>query len=139
MKRLVLALIILVGLASQVFAASSAIVTREHIGSDIEIVKIVWTTAANGSFTSVTFGVSGCLFYAITDPGTPAPTDNYDITVTNSEGIDIATSQLLDRDTANSEDVKFTTVKCVNGDLTYAISNNSVDSATGVTKLFFGR
>jgi hypothetical protein len=137
--KYVLAFILTLVMATGALAASSATVTRENIGSDMEIVNIAWTAAANGSFASVVFGVSGCLYYAVTDPGSTTPTDDYDITVTSAEGIDLAGSQLLDRDTANTEDVKFTTIRCTNGDVTLTITNNSVDSATGVIKLFFGR
>jgi hypothetical protein len=137
--KYVLAMVLVLVMATGVFAASSATITRQKIGSDIEVINIAWTAATNGSFTSEIFGVAGCLFYAVTNPGAVAPTDNYDITISNADGIDLAATQLTDRDTANSEAVKITTIQCVNGDVTLAIANNSVNSATGVIRLFFGR
>lgn len=140
MKRFIFTVFLVLVTATSLFAASSAVITTEKIyDSDIQVVNISWIAATNGSFVSQVIGASGCLFYAVTDPGTVAPTDNYDITVTNADGIDIAGTQLLSRDTSNSEDVKFSTIRCVNGDVTIAITNNSEDSATGLIRLFFGR
>lgn len=149
MKSMFLAVLIILSvlLTSQVYAASSATEAWEAIGSEIDVVTISWTAHTDGSFTSYAIHsspyylgtrVKGCLFYVITNPGSVAPTDDYDITLLNSDGIDIAGGQLANRDTATSEDVKLTTARCVNGPLTVTISNNIVASATGTIILFFG-
>lgn len=43
------------------------------------------------------------LFHMITNPGATAPTDNYNITLLDDDGVDMAGGELLLRDTENSE------------------------------------
>jgi hypothetical protein len=50
------------------------------------------------------------LVKAVTDPGSAAPTANYDIALTDDEGVDLLAacqSTLADRHTANTEQVYF--------------------------------
>jgi len=54
--------------------------------------------------------IVGTLLKGVTDPSTTAPTDKYDITITDEEGFDVLTNSiddLVDRDTANIEEVYF--------------------------------
>ncbi len=79
---------------------------RIHTGrSNLVTDKITatWTSDASGDATG-TIDLQGFLIKVITDPaaGGSAPTDNYDITLV-ADGIDMAGSQLIDRDTANNE------------------------------------
>lgn len=67
---------------------------------------------AAGTVSGTTKKIVGTLIKGVTDPGSTAPTDNYDIVLTDEEGVDIlgdcvALSQLINRDTANSEQVYF--------------------------------
>jgi len=48
-------------------------------------------------------GLKGIVIAVDTDPGTTAPTDNYDMTIKDSYGVDIMGGALANRDTANSE------------------------------------
>lgn len=81
--------------------------------------------------------VHGYLVLAATNPGTTAPTDNYDITVEDSDGIDKFGGVLTNRDTANSEqDIPATGATRVDDVLTVKLSGNSVNSATGVMKFW---
>lgn len=102
-----------------------------------------WTADADGSFTACAAvfpeaGYSALLYEIVTDPGGTAPTDNYDITLTDSLGNDVAGGALLNRDTANTEravPLLSTGVEWpafFTGPLTLNISNNLVNSATGV-------
>ena len=69
--------------------------------------------SATGAVSGTTaVKVVGRLVKATTDPaaGGSAPTDNYDITVTDDEGVDVLAAcqgTLADRDTANTEEQYF--------------------------------
>ena len=107
------------------------------------IQELTLTITADGAGAVTNYDVQrqidGCLFYVVTNPGTPAPTDNYDITFIDEDSIDQAGGQLANRDTTNTENVKITTVRCMEGVGTLTVSNNSVGWAVIVIKLFFGR
>jgi hypothetical protein len=85
------------------------------------------------------------LFKVITNPGATAPTDNWDIAINDADDstIDAAKSLLLNRDTVTSEVVYPVSAAgelpllFQPGTYSLAISGNSVNSATGVIKLFF--
>ena len=65
---------------------------------------------ATGAVSGTTRKLSGTLIKANTNPGSAAPTDDYDITLTDEDGVNILTAcddDLSDRDTANSEEVYF--------------------------------
>lgn len=90
---------------------------------------------ATGAYDTVTFDTYGYLIKVVTNPGSPAPTDNYDIAITEENGANICSTNLDNRDTANSEQAL-----CVSGNPvwlsgvhTITITNNSVNSA--VTEL----
>lgn len=81
--------------------------------SRVRKVIIDWLSDdASGAVTGTTRKVCGRLVKAVTDPGSAAPTDNYDIDITDEEGVDVlavcvAAGRLQNRDTANSEQVYF--------------------------------
>ncbi len=65
-----------------------------------------WTTHTDGTVSGTLTGpVEGIIRGLITNPGSPAPTDNYDITILNEDGFDILNGRGVDRDTANTEQV----------------------------------
>lgn len=70
-----------------------------------------WTSDdSDGTASGTTRKIVGRLIKAVTDPGSVAPTDDYDITITDPEGLDVLAvcqSGLSNRDTANSEQVYF--------------------------------
>ena len=55
---------------------------------------------------------TGELIRFITDPGDVAPTDNYDIVITDSDGYDVLHGAGLNRDTANTEQVLAASLGC---------------------------
>ena len=67
------------------------------------------------------------IYYLETDPGATAPTDDYDIALTKSNGVPVFGGGCADRDTANSETCSTAndTFSRLDGDMTFAISNNS--------------
>jgi hypothetical protein len=87
--------------------------------------------------TATVYG--GCVWKVITDPGTPAPTDNYDIKLLDSYSQDVLESNLLDRDTSNTETVRLNPCLPFDGTATLTITDNSVNSATGVVEFLICR
>ena len=96
--------------------------------------------ASNGSFPNTDLKKlgPGYLQPVITNPGSTAPTDNYDISLLHPSDstADIASSLLGNRDTANTE-VAITTISGMAapvfigpGTYTLSIANNAVNSAT---------
>lgn len=73
---------------------------------------------------STTHPYDGKIITLVTDPGTAAPTDNYDVTVTDADGHDVLVGAGANRDTANTELVGEASLGAVaNSALTVNISN----------------
>ena len=73
--------------------------------NSIEKIQFDATTDASGNCDKQTDKeVFGRVVGFIANPdGTDAPTDNYDVTVTNEDGVDVLGGAGIDLDTANSE------------------------------------
>lgn len=118
----------------------------ENQFDNVKIWRITWTAdGSDGSVpaTASTVPIVGRLFHATTDPGATAPTDNYDITLVDAEGVDAAQGLLANRDTANTEDAAIVysgtgTHPRVNSKLTFTLANNAVNSATGECVVYYG-
>jgi len=98
------------------------------------------TNAANTAFITGKY-----LLKATTNPGATAPTDNYDITLTDADGVDLMGGTLANRDTANSEEALpyigglAYGPQPITGALTHTPTGNSVNSAISVTTYIFSR
>ena len=68
----------------------------------LQDIAISWTSDGSGDHTETVF-MEGAIVRVVTNPGATAPTDDYDITLIDADGLDLAQSSLLNRDTANSE------------------------------------
>lgn len=114
-------------------------------GKIVEKYTIDWVAdAADGSVPNLAIpDMYGFLIKALTNPGAVAPTDNYDIKLLDPDdsAIDALADALLNRDTANSEQV-YPIVSgaavpiFLAGDYTLNITNNLVNSATGQIILY---
>ena len=85
--------------------------------------------------------VVGWVFQGETNPGSPAPTDDYDVTIKNEANVDVFGAELTNRDTADSEQVvpKIGAAygeRWVNTKLTFAATGNSVNDAEGVCTIW---
>lgn len=107
------------------------------VGDGSRILRLDCTAEASGAFTSYTTvaAINGRIEKIVSDPGSTAPTDNYDPVFSDKHGIDVAGGTLANRDTANSEnEVPLVggayAGNPVYGPLTLAITGNSVASAT---------
>jgi hypothetical protein len=141
MKKLILT--ILMSLALATAAYGECVQTMETRG-EITVMQFAWTTTAVGSFTSTTstYNGDGFLYMVETDPdGTAAPTDNYDITLTNANDVDVMGGALANRDTANTEltmpllNANYVSIPVV-GTLTLAITNAG-NEKSGKVRAYF--
>lgn len=157
MKRNVILWTVAAGLALALMAvavyaadtdAVTEITTAASVGkgwpNSFKVYQITWTTATDGTKAAISFpAVKGFLYAFESDPGSTAPTDNYDVTITNSAGVDIMGAEATNRDTSVSERA-FPKVGTgtfqpapAHSDMSVNITNNSVNSATGTFYLYF--
>lgn len=105
-------------------------------------VTIAWVDDTSGTTATITassMGIEGWYLYSCeTNPGSTAPTDNYDITISDSDGVDVMFGALANRDTSNSE-IAFPAsgYPLVAGNLTFSLSGNSVNNALGTCTCVF--
>jgi hypothetical protein len=63
-------------------------------GSDVVKHTFAWTSDSGGSATVVSgFPVSGRIERVVFDPGSPAPTVDYDVTLVDENGVDVLAGQ----------------------------------------------
>ena len=144
-SRMVLLVIALLFVFAQVVWSAGAVTTHTvtYIGYKVYKYTFTWkgdsSTGEVNSFT--TPKITGYVFSGITNPGSTAPTDNYGITLSDDNGVDIFGGELLNRDTANSEQAvpkigNAYGTRFVNSKLTFAVASQSVNSATGVLDVY---
>lgn len=149
MKRLLLTICFLLMIPSMLFAASSATTTVLEKPGGVFLFTVSWTAHTDGTFTDYTIpdGIDGYVMLVQDDPGSTAPTANYDIDLisTTSNGsitgctTAIATctdGSMINRSATISGQgmslISSTPVpRYVAGQLKLQIANNSVNSATG--------
>lgn len=120
-------------------AGTTTLTTHKAFGLVRRLV-VDWTAdAADGSVPSLVLpSIEGFLVSIETNPGSTAPTDNYDIALNDAEGLDRLLGAGQNRDTATTEiaAIVFTSTSAhpavsIDEVLTLAISGNAVNSATG--------
>ena len=74
----------------------------------------------------------------ITNPSTPSPTNLHDITLVDSDGLDLADSDLLNRSATASEAAIISALVDANG-FTFTLVGNSVNSAQGQCKIYLNK
>lgn len=76
----------------------------------IKKILMAWTSTGAGSALGISKKIVGRLLRVVTVPdGTAVPTDNYDIQITDEEGVDVLAvceDDLTDRDTADTEEIQ---------------------------------
>jgi len=127
-------------------AASSMAYTISTEGerSECMIITITWVAASNGTVTGVqsAFEVHGYVWQIVWDPGTPAPTNLYDTTITDEDNCDILGGEGLNRYTIESQQAYPKAgsggygPRRVDSKITLWVANNSEDGATGEVKLY---
>ena len=119
-------------------AASSVTETHRGLGNLKKVEFAVTFSSVDGSFTDYTIlsKFEGFLLSIETNPGGTAPTNLYDITIEDAEGLDVLMSAGLNRATATTEiaSIPLGTYHHPTVDseqvLTMKIANQSVNSAT---------
>jgi hypothetical protein len=74
-------------------------------GRIVNSLTLEWTSDGSGAASVVSGDVRGVILRIVTNPGAAAPTDNYDATLTDADGIDVAAGLLANRHTTNSQSV----------------------------------
>lgn len=98
-----------------------------------------WESAADGTFSGATtaaFDGKAEGFTTIPDGGGDAPTDNYDITITDADGHDILLGAGANRDTANTEHVAGTSLAAAAGSTLTINGSNAGNAKKGVAVLW---
>lgn len=138
-RRLALALAVLL-LASPAWPAAGTATLSETTFPTVK--KIVWTWtsgtgAEGGTVTKVTVAAfDGKIIGLTTDPGSTAPTDNYDIEILDSGSHDVLLGAGANRDTANTEYVAETSLGAVAGSTLTLSITNAGDAKQGVVILY---
>lgn len=116
---------------------AGTVTTSETVHTSVKKIVWTWTSAAGGAADATTSNAyDGKLIGLTTDPGATAPTDNYDVAVTDSEGHDVLLGAGANRDTANTEHVAEANLGAVAGSkLTLAVTNAG-DAKEGVVVLY---
>lgn len=111
-------------------AAGTVAFTETRVGN-VKKLKIAWTSGTSGGDAGNATGASTYaydgkveLLTTIPSGGGTAPSDNYDITLTDSDGVDVLGGGGTDRDTANTEQVLASNLGAVaSSKLTFTVSN----------------
>lgn len=125
--------------------AGTVTFTHAQIGSVGKIVATCVGDASDGTFPATRIpSFAGRLVALRTNPGATAPTANYDIALTDQNGVDRLQGVGANRHTSNSEEasVVYTSTDihptCAYDDvLTLALSGNSVAGAIVVVELIY--
>lgn len=108
-------------------AAGTVTITEELLGN-VKKITFAWVAGTAGeagtASGTTTYPYSGNLLKAVTVPGTggDAPDDNYNVTLKDEDGIDVANGQLLLRDQTNTEWVTSSLGAVVGDKLTFAVA-----------------
>jgi hypothetical protein len=150
MKKLLLALLVLaIMVPSMVFAVGTATAVFQRVmvqgNPDRLILTISWTDDNAGTTYSIvpaTYRIEGYYLYSVeTNPGAGPPTDNYDITILDADGFDVAGSVLLNRDTSTTELVNIGTAThgypVIRGTWTFTIAAGTAGASSGTAILTF--
>lgn len=116
---------------------AGTVTIAETIHGTIKKIVFSWTSTAGGAADgTTTLPYDGKLIGLTTNPDATAPTDNYDLTVTDVDGHDVLLGAGADRDTANTEHVAEASLGAVAGSkLTFTIAAAG-DSKVGVAILW---
>lgn len=120
-------------------------VTWDLVEEDLEngdrskVYRVSWVaddTDGSVPSTASDSDIFGFVVRVVTNPGTTAPTADYDVTLTDEDGCDVLGAEGSDRSASDSEQIipkiGSSYGPCyVNSKLTLNLSNNSVNSAIG--------
>lgn len=107
----------------------------------LQLVKWTWTSDASGDADQVTtYLYAGIVAALTTDPGAAAPTDNYNVTINDSDGFDVLGGDGALRDTATTETEKDkTNFRYFGPGILNLVVDSAGDSKQGVVYLWIRR
>lgn len=115
---------------------AGTVTVEESQYGGISKIKWSWTSTAGGAADLATSkSYYGEVISLVTDPGATAPTDDYDITITDVEGYDVMQGAGANRDTANTETAVPAAKSVAFGKLTLNVTNAG-DSKVGTATLY---
>jgi len=126
--------------------AGTVVETSEQNGPVGVITLTCTADAADGSFpaTALLAGISGKIVRLVVNPGSPAPTDLYDLTLDDEDGFDVLQGLGANLLTATAEDKSVVLSGTEihphvtrSNTLTATLTNNSTNSAVTVIKIYF--
>ena len=152
MKRVLVILGLILLIASQVFAAGSAVITKGDIlvmnYVQRKVLTIAITAGTSGAFTdstinASTYQITGWYLYSVeTIPGVSVPPGAaYTITLKDADGLDLAAGLLSSRSTTATELINIGNsaygYPMVRGNLTLGISGLTTTAATTTIRITF--
>jgi len=137
--RISVGAVAIVFLATTLLWAAGSVVTDVKTVDEMKIIKISWV--ADNALSDVPYtkidNVNGFIYDVITDPGTPAPTDNYDVYIRDyTTDVSLLGTTLENRDTANSEIVSPSGTHIYAQSVGFSLSGSAVSDAAGDVYLF---
>lgn len=144
-KTFLMTILIVLFLFGNVLAVGTAIQSDVAIYDNVRVLTFICIADASANTYPVTTSkesIDGYVFLVITNPGSPSPTASYDITLTDADGIDVMGGELANRHASDSEQAvpligEIYGTRFVNGKITITITNNSVNSAETIVKVFY--
>lgn len=113
-----------------------AVTATETRHTVVKKIKFAWTSAADGTASgSTTFAYDGKVELLTTVP-TDGPTDNYDLTLTDSDGVDVLGGGGQNRDTTNTEQVLGSSLGAVAGSVLTLNVTNAGNVKSGVAYVY---
>jgi hypothetical protein len=119
--------------------AGSATITYSRSRAGAKSVSWSWTSDSSGDVSGTdTDAISGRAYRWVTNPGSTAPTANYDIVVNDSDAADVSAGVLADRHTSNTEQAypAANTYHIFDGALSLVVSNAGA-TKEGVLTMYY--
>ena len=83
---------------------AGTVTTTEQTYGNVKKITFDVTSASNGAADATTTArFDGAILLVCTDPGATAPTADWDLTIEDSDGVDLLAGQGADRHTSNTE------------------------------------
>ena len=150
MKKLLVAILLSLVISTQAFATGTATVSATQriavTGQQNRVIlTISWTDDNAGTTLAIdpaTYGITGWYLYSVeTNPGAGPPTDNYDLTLVDADGVDLFGGKCLNRDTTTSELVNIGTAShgypMLRGSVTFTIAVGTAGASSGTVIMIF--
>ena len=80
-----------------------SVTITERRGNGVIRIKFAWVSETQSAEGTTPFRYSGKVLMLVTVPGSAAPSDDYDVDINDSDGVDVLAGQGEDRDTTNTE------------------------------------